>query len=47
MPSRFGPLAPHVPTPARIELDVYDDVPLDPAYIAPASLQACTRKPTL
>lgn len=46
MPSRFGPLAPHVPSPARVVLDVYDNVPADPEYVAPVSLQACTRKPT-
>lgn len=35
MPSRFTNLAPHVERPPHYpDWDVYDDLPLDPAYVS-------------
>lgn len=48
MPSRFQGLTPYIqPSSIWPDWDHYDNVPLDPAYIAPVSLQACTRKPAV
>jgi hypothetical protein len=46
MSSATPGLPPHVETRAAVEWDPYDDMPLDPAYVAPAGLARCTKPRT-